>query len=66
MEGAKSGLCRVSLDSPTKIGSVLHSLQTGMGPGIIVLQEKRVVLLWPDSGSLSLQLNQCHDIGGQS
>ena len=34
-------------DSPAKIGSVLHDLQTGMGPGIIMLQEKGC-LLWPD------------------
>lgn len=32
-------------NSPDKIGSIHDSLQTGMGPGIIVLQEKRCVLL---------------------
>jgi hypothetical protein len=27
-------------DSPTKIDNVFHGLQTGMGPGVIVFQEK--------------------------
>jgi hypothetical protein len=40
-------------DSPVKIENVLHGLQTGMGPGVIVLQEKGCLLLWPDSGNLS-------------
>jgi hypothetical protein len=44
-------------DSPAKIDNVLYGLQTGMGPGIIVLQEKGF-LLWPDSGNSSLQLSQ--------
>ena len=30
-----------------------------MGPGIIMLQDKSFLLLWPHSGSLSLQLSQC-------
>ena len=47
-------------NSPDKIGSVLHDLQTGTGPGVIVLKEKGSSLLWPDSGSLSLQLCQHH------
>mgnify|MGYP001859078617 FL=1 len=38
-------------------GSVPHSLQTGMGPGIIVLQEK-TFFLCSDSGSWSFQLRQ--------
>jgi len=37
---------------------MLHGLQTGMGPGIIMLQEKRCLLLWPDPGNSSLQLSQ--------
>jgi len=41
-------------DSPAKIDSVLHRLQTGMGPGFIVLQEKSSLLLWSDSGNSSL------------
>lgn len=41
-------------NSPAEIGNVLHCLQSGMGPGIIVLQEKGP-LSWSDSG-LSLQL----------
>jgi len=49
-------------DSPAKIDSVLHGLQTGMGPGVIVLQEKGCLLLWPDSGNLSLQLSQHCDV----
>ena len=28
-----------TMDSPTKIGNALHGLQTGMGPGVIVLRE---------------------------
>ena len=27
-------------DSPAKIGNVLHGLQTAMGPGVIMLQDK--------------------------
>jgi len=30
--------------------------QTGMGPGIITLQEKGCLLFWPDSGNLNIQL----------
>jgi hypothetical protein len=45
-------------DSPAKIDSVLHGLQTGVGPGVIMLQEEGCVLLWPDSGNLSLQGSQ--------
>lgn len=48
-------------DSPTKIGSVLHSLQTVLGPGVIVSQDKSC-LLCPDWWSLSLQLSLCHDV----
>ena len=44
-------------DSPAKNDNVLHGLQTGMGPGVIVLQEKGCLLLWPDSGNSSLQLS---------
>lgn len=50
------------LDSPTETGSGLHHLQTGMEPGVIVLQEKGCLLLWPDFGCLSLHLSQCHDV----
>ena len=46
------------MDSLVKIGSVLHGLQTVLVPGIIVLQEKGCLLLWPDSGSSNLQLCQ--------
>ena len=60
-EGAKSRQGVVGQSSP-KIGNVLHSLQTGMGPGIITLWEKGCLLLWPSSGSLSLQLSQCRSI----
>jgi len=35
-------------DSPTKIDNVIHGLQTDMGPGIIVLQEKGCLRLWSD------------------
>jgi len=44
-------------DSPAKIDNVFHGLQTGMGPGVIVLQGKGWLLLWPDSGNSSLQLS---------
>ena len=40
---------------------MLHVLRTGMGSGIIVLQEKSL-LLWPDSGIWSLQLSQHCDL----
>ena len=33
-----------------------------MEPVVIVFLEKCCVLLWPDSGSLSLQFNQCQDV----
>ena len=41
---------------------MLHGLQTGMGPGVIVLPEKGCFLLWPDSGNSSLQLGQSRDV----
>lgn len=41
---------------------MFHDLQTGMGPGITVLQEKGCLLLWSDSGSLSLRLSQSHHV----
>ena len=42
---------------------MLHGLQTmgGVGAGVIMLQEKGYRPLWPDSGSLSLQLRRYHD-----
>ena len=40
---------------------MLHGLQTDMGRGVTVLQERGCLLLWPDSGSLSLQLSQHWD-----
>lgn len=43
-------------NSPAQIGNVLHCLQRGVWPGIIVLQEKGPHLLWSDS-HLSLQLS---------
>ena len=49
-------------DGPAKTGNVLHSLQTGIGPGIITLPEKVCLLLQPDSGILSLQFNQQHNV----
>ena len=39
---------------------MLHDFQTGMRPGVNVLPEKECLLLWPDSGSLSLQFSQHH------
>ena len=52
----------VQYDSPAKIDNVLYGLQTGMGPGIIVLQEKRCLLLWPGSGNSSLLLSQRREV----
>jgi len=49
-------------DSPAKIENVLHGLQTGMGSGVIVLQEKGCLLLWPDSGNSSLQLSRRRNV----
>jgi len=49
-------------DSPVKIDNVLHDLQTGMGPGVNVLQEKGCLLLWPDSGNSTLQLSQHRNV----
>ena len=48
--------------SLAKLDNVLHGLQTGMGPGVIVLQEKGCLLLWPDSGNSSLQLSQRRNV----
>jgi len=52
----------VCYGSPPKIDNVLHGLQTGIGPGVIVLQEKGCLLVWPDSGNSSLQLSQRRDV----
>jgi len=49
------------LDSPAEIGNVLHRLQTGTVPDVIVLQEKVCLLLWPKAGSSSIQLSQHHN-----
>jgi len=49
-------------DSPAKTDNVLHGLHTGMGPGVIVLQQKGCLLLWPDSGNSSLQISQRRDV----
>jgi hypothetical protein len=49
-------------DSPAKIDNVLHVIQTGIGPGIIVLQEKGCLLLWTDSGNSSLQRSQHRNV----
>lgn len=43
--------------SPAKVFTVPFGLQTGMGPGAMVLQEKDFLLLLPDSGRLDLQLS---------
>ena len=47
---------------PAKIGNVLHCLKIDMGLGVNVFQEKVCLLLWSDSGSVSLQLSQHHDV----
>ena len=39
------------------MGNVLHDLETGMGPGIMVLQESGSLVLWFASGRSSLQLS---------
>jgi hypothetical protein len=49
-------------DSPAKIENVLHGLQTGMGLGIIVLQEKGCLLPLPNSINSSLQLSKIRDV----
>jgi hypothetical protein len=46
----------------TPKGNVLHGLQTGMEPGVVVLQEKSCLILWPDSGNSRLQLSQRRDV----
>jgi hypothetical protein len=52
----------VGWESPAKICNVLHGLQTGLRPGIIMLQEKGCLLLWPDSGNSGLQLSKRGDV----
>jgi len=42
-------------DSLVKIDNVFHGLESGMGPGVIVLQEKSC-LLWTCVGVTSLRL----------
>jgi len=49
-------------DSPANIDNVLHDLQTGMWPGVILLQEDGCLLLCPDSGYSSLQLSERPDV----
>jgi hypothetical protein len=49
-------------DSPAKLGNMLHGLQAGMRPGVIVLQENGCLLLWPDSANSALQLSQNRDV----
>ena len=49
-------------DGPTNNGNMFHSLQTGLVSTVVMLQEKGCQLLWPDSGSLSLQLSQCGEV----
>ena len=44
------------------IVNVLHDLQTGTRPDVIMLQEKGCHLLLPDAESLSFQLSQFHNI----
>jgi hypothetical protein len=53
-EGSKAGLYSRYGNTLVKLCDVLHSLQTGTGPGVVVLQEKGCLLLWPDSGNLGL------------
>jgi len=48
-------------DSPAKINHEVHDLQTGMGPGVILLQDEGCLLLCPDSGNSSLQLSERPD-----
>jgi len=36
-------------NSSAKVGHASHSLQTGIGSGVIVLQEKEYLHLWPRS-----------------
>lgn len=50
------------LNTPAKLDNVLHCLQTGTGPGIIMQQEKKSFLLCPASGSLSLELSQHYNV----
>jgi hypothetical protein len=46
----------------SKLSNVLQGLQTGIGPGFIVLQEKGCLLFWPDPGNLGLQFSQRRDV----
>ena len=41
---------------------MLHGLQTGKGPGVVVLQKKDCLFLWPDSGNSSFKLSQRRDV----
>jgi len=43
-------------------GNVLYNLQSVMETDVIVLQENCCLPLRPDSGSLSLQVSQHHDV----
>ena len=62
MEVRRCQIQTMQFDSPAKIDNMLHGLQTGMGPGVILLQEKGCLLFWPDSGNSSLQLSQRIDV----
>jgi len=61
-EGAKSKLYSGFSRAVQSRLATCSSLQTGTGAGIVALQEKGCLLLWPDSGSLSLHHSQCHDV----
>jgi hypothetical protein len=48
--------------SPDKICNVLHGLQIDMESGVIVLQQKGCLLLWPVSRNSGLRLSQHRDV----
>jgi len=62
-EGTQYQICsRCGRTVPAKAGSMLHRILTGMGPGLIVLQEKGYLPLWPDTVCSSLQHSQHCDV----
>ena len=67
LEQMKVRMCQIQTirwvwwDSPGKIGSVLHWLQTGLRPDVIVLEEK-CCLFSPDCRSSCFQLSQHCDV----
>jgi hypothetical protein len=50
------------LGQSNQLCNVHHDLQTGLESGVVMLQVKGCILLWPESLNLGLQLSQHHNV----